>query len=78
MRILFDYLRRWKQLVFAALLLATVNQVFSLLDPQVFRVIVLYVLAKGLIVELGTHDSLLGTSGLYAALWREQRARREA
>jgi ATP-binding cassette subfamily B protein len=38
----------------------------------------IYVLAKGQIVETGTHDSLLGESGLYAALWREQSARREA
>jgi ATP-binding cassette subfamily B protein len=40
MRLLADYLRRWKHLVFAALVLATINQVFSLLDPQVFRIIV--------------------------------------
>jgi ATP-binding cassette, subfamily B, bacterial len=40
MRLLVEYLRRWKHLVLAALLLATVNQVFSLLDPQVFRMIV--------------------------------------
>jgi ATP-binding cassette subfamily B protein len=38
----------------------------------------IYVLAKGHIVEMGTHDSLLATNGLYAALWREQSARREA
>jgi ATP-binding cassette subfamily B protein len=38
----------------------------------------IYVLAKGHIVETGTHDSLLSTNGLYAALWREQSARREA
>jgi ATP-binding cassette subfamily B protein len=37
----------------------------------------IYVLAKGHIVETGTHDSLLATGGLYAALWREQSARRE-
>jgi ATP-binding cassette subfamily B protein len=40
MHLLADFLSRWKRLVFAALLLATVNQVFSLLDPQVFRLIV--------------------------------------
>jgi ATP-binding cassette subfamily B protein len=40
MHLLREYLARWKHLVFAALLLATVNQVFSLLDPQVFRLIV--------------------------------------
>src|SRR6185436_14324762 len=37
----------------------------------------IHVLAKGHIVETGTHDSLLATNGLYAALWREQSARRE-
>ena len=38
----------------------------------------IYVLAKGRIVESGTHDSLLTSNGLYAALWREQSARGEA
>ena len=37
----------------------------------------IHVLAKGHIVETGTHDSLLAMNGLYAALWREQSARRE-
>ena len=37
----------------------------------------IHVLAKGKIVETGTHDSLLEVHGLYAALWREQSARRE-
>ena len=37
----------------------------------------IHVLAKGRIVETGTHEKLLGTNGLYAALWREQSARRE-
>ena len=37
----------------------------------------IHVLAKGHVVETGTHDSLLATNGLYAALWREQSARRE-
>jgi ATP-binding cassette subfamily B protein len=37
----------------------------------------IHVLAKGHIVETGTHESLLATNGLYAALWREQSARRE-
>lgn len=38
----------------------------------------IHVLAKGRIVETGTHESLLAMQGLYAALWREQSARREA
>jgi ATP-binding cassette subfamily B protein len=37
----------------------------------------IYVLAKGKLVETGTHDTLLAANGLYAALWREQSARRE-
>lgn len=40
MRLLLSYLTRYKHLLFGALLLATINQVFSLLDPQVFRLIV--------------------------------------
>jgi ATP-binding cassette subfamily B protein len=39
-RLLATYLLRFKKMIFAALALATVNQVFSLLDPQVFRLIV--------------------------------------
>ena len=37
----------------------------------------IHVLAKGRVVETGTHESLLAQGGLYAALWREQSARRE-
>ena len=37
----------------------------------------IHVLAKGRVVETGTHETLLGANGLYAALWREQSARRE-
>ena len=37
MTLLFGYLRDYKGLVAVALLLATVNQVFSLLDPLIFR-----------------------------------------
>jgi len=37
MRLLFQYLRHYRGLVALALLLATINQVFSLLDPLIFR-----------------------------------------
>src|SRR5919107_5065127 len=37
MRLLLSYLRRYWGLVALALLLAAVNQVFSLLDPLIFR-----------------------------------------
>ncbi len=32
----------------------------------------IYVLEKGQVVETGTHDELLATPGLYAAMWRQQ------
>jgi ATP-binding cassette subfamily B protein len=35
----------------------------------------IYVLAKGRIVESGTHNSLIAGGGLYSALWAEQSAR---
>ncbi|HVR41366.1 MAG TPA: ABC transporter ATP-binding protein, partial [Thermoanaerobaculia bacterium] len=40
MKLLFAYLGKYKKLLLAALVLATINQCFSLLDPQVFRLIV--------------------------------------
>ncbi len=40
MVLLFQYLRKNLHLVFAALLLAAVNQIFSLLDPLIFRHII--------------------------------------
>ncbi len=40
MRFLWNYIKRQKNILFGALVLATINQVFSLLDPQIFRLIV--------------------------------------
>lgn len=37
MKLLLYYLKRYKKLVLLALLLAAINQIFSLLDPMVFR-----------------------------------------
>ncbi|MFY9309334.1 MAG: ABC transporter ATP-binding protein [Bacteroidia bacterium] len=37
MKLLLDYLKRYKNLVFLALVLAAINQTFSLLDPLVFK-----------------------------------------
>jgi len=37
MNLLFSYLRNYRRLIFLALLLAATNQVFSLLDPLIFR-----------------------------------------
>ncbi|MFO7445910.1 MAG: ABC transporter ATP-binding protein [Ignavibacteriaceae bacterium] len=40
MKLLFSYLRQYWKLVILALILATINQVFSLLDPQIFRIVI--------------------------------------
>src|SRR5207253_1324248 len=40
MKILYNYLKQYKWLVVLALLLATINQVFSLIDPMIFQRIV--------------------------------------
>src|SRR5438128_7943726 len=40
MKLLWSYLRRYRGLLALALLLATVNQVFSLLDPLIFRIVI--------------------------------------
>ena len=40
MKLLYSYLRRHWKLVALALVLATVNQVFSLLDPLIFRFVI--------------------------------------
>src|SRR3954452_21962852 len=40
MKLLYSYLRQYASLVALALLLATINQVFSLLDPLIFRYVI--------------------------------------
>ena len=40
MKLLWSYLRRYRWLLVLALVLATVNQVFSLLDPLIFRYVI--------------------------------------
>mgnify|MGYP000924486511 CR=1 FL=1 len=40
MKILYSYLKNYKGLILFALFLAAVNQVFSLLDPYIFRLII--------------------------------------
>lgn len=40
MQLLWNYLKNYKKLLSLALILATINQFFSLLDPQIFRLIV--------------------------------------
>lgn len=40
MKLLYQYIKKYKKALCVALLLATINQVFSLLDPQIFRLII--------------------------------------
>lgn len=40
MKLLWNYLKNYKGLLAGALILATINQVFSLLDPQLFRILI--------------------------------------
>ncbi len=40
MNLLWQYLKNYKNILAGALVLATINQVFSLIDPQIFRLIV--------------------------------------
>ncbi|HYE22724.1 MAG TPA: ABC transporter ATP-binding protein [Verrucomicrobiae bacterium] len=40
MSLLWDYVKKYKKILFGALILATINQVFSLLDPQIFRMLI--------------------------------------
>lgn len=40
MQLLISYVLRYKKLLFGTLVLATINQIFSLLDPQFFRLMV--------------------------------------
>src|SRR4030081_1364157 len=40
MKLLYSYLRQYRGLVVFALVLATINQVFSLLDPLIFRYVI--------------------------------------
>lgn len=40
MNLLWDYLKRHKKILVGALVLAAINQIFSLLDPQIFRILI--------------------------------------
>jgi ATP-binding cassette subfamily B protein len=40
MKILYSYLKKYQGLVFLSLILAAINQVFSLLDPYIFRLVI--------------------------------------
>jgi ATP-binding cassette subfamily B protein len=65
MKLLWSYLRRYRGLLALALLLATINQVFSLLDPLVFRYVIdRYAMRFS---EYTTREFLSGVSLLLAA-----------
>ena len=40
MKFILPYLRPYRKLIFLALILASINQLFSLMDPQIFRMII--------------------------------------
>lgn len=56
MRLLWSHVKRYKKILGLTLALATINQVFSLLDPQIFRLIIDNYAIKAL--EL-PHDAFL-------------------
>lgn len=62
MKILVSYLKRYKGLVFLSMILASVNQVFSLLDPYIFgKLLDRYASHKG---DYSQSDFLVGVAGL--------------
>lgn len=70
MQILFNYLKGYWKLVILALILAAINQVFSLLDPWIFqKVIDQYVITKekNLLVNLTSEDFIKGAGLLILA-----------
>jgi len=58
MKLLWAYLKHHKKTLYLALGLATVNQLFSLLDPQIFRLIIDNYATK--IGDLASHDFFSG------------------
>lgn len=66
MKLLLQYLKRYKGLVVLALILATINQIFSLLDPLVFKHIVNDYAAKGNTIPKSEYLKGVGTLILIA------------
>lgn len=67
MKLLYSYLRRYWGLLILALLLAAINQIFSLLDPYIFRKIIDQYVVKpngNGIQSLNFSDFLAGGAGL--------------
>lgn len=71
MKLLLKYLKQYKKTLILALSLASINQIFSLLDPQIFRLIIDNYASKAGILE--QHKFLAGillllSAGVLAAL----------
>lgn len=65
MRVLFSYLNQYKKTLAFGLMLATINQGFSLLDPQIFRLIIDNYATK--IGQIGLNEFISGVSLLLFA-----------
>src|SRR5258707_14546260 len=65
MKLLYSYLRNYTSLVVLALILATINQVFSLLDPLIFRHVIDQYATR--FQEYSTAEFFKGVSLLLAA-----------
>jgi ATP-binding cassette subfamily B protein len=58
MNLLLHYIKKQKRILIGALVLATINQVFSLLDPQIFRMIIDTYATK--VDQIPRHDFING------------------
>lgn len=65
MPLLFNYLKQYKKILTLTLVLAAVNQIFSLVDPQIFRLIIDNFISK--IGHISQGDFLRGVGLLLAA-----------
>lgn len=65
MKLLWQYLQHYKKLLFLALFLGTINQVFSLLDPYIFQKLIDNYLTK--IHQYSQHDFVRGVGLLLLA-----------
>ena len=60
MRLLWQYIKKHKKILISALVLATINQVFSLADPQIVRLLIDQYASKA--NELSASRFLIGVS----------------
>ncbi len=65
MNLIFNYVKQYKKILFGALILASINQIFSLLDPQIFRLLIDHYASR--IDVLTTHDFVVGVVVLLLA-----------